>query len=191
MPKVKISRKAIVDAALDVARGQGLEAVTAKRLADRLHCSTQPVYWVFETMDNLRQAVIEAAWGEYLRYLHRAVPDVPPYKAAGLNYVRFAQEQPRLFQMLFMSRREGAPAFGYGAQPQDREIMALVEKATGLPPSLAGKMYLDMWLFMHGIATMVATGAGSFSQEDIGRMGSDVFLALLERFRGLEKEKKP
>ena len=57
-PKVKITKDAILKSAFNLTRKYGLDYVTAKSIAKDLHCSTQPIYWVFENMENLRKEIV-------------------------------------------------------------------------------------------------------------------------------------
>ena len=62
MPAVrKVSREEIVDAALDVLRDGGFSAVNARSVARMLGCSTQPIYFSFQNMDELKAALTERA----------------------------------------------------------------------------------------------------------------------------------
>ena len=49
-PKNKFTREEMVNAALQVVRGKGIDALTAKALAEELGTSTQPVFTCFATM---------------------------------------------------------------------------------------------------------------------------------------------
>ncbi|HJJ91721.1 MAG TPA: hypothetical protein O0Y15_02790, partial [Methanocorpusculum sp.] len=60
-PKVKIRKKDIINAAVDLVRQNGESAINARNIASVLNCSTQPVFSNFETMEELRCAVIKAA----------------------------------------------------------------------------------------------------------------------------------
>ena len=58
MPTVRrISRDAIVDAAVEVLREGGFSAVNARSVAKKLGCSTQPIYSSFQNMDELKAAL--------------------------------------------------------------------------------------------------------------------------------------
>ena len=56
-PKPKITREQILRGALSLVRERGAAFLTAKSLAERLSCSTQPIFWHFENMDALKEAV--------------------------------------------------------------------------------------------------------------------------------------
>ena len=102
--KVKVTKEMIVDAAFAIAREAGVERINARTVSERLHCSTQPVMYHFETMEALKRTVYAKAdlyHSEYLMNMKK-----PPKGAAlgiGMNYIRFAIEEPHLFRFLFQS----------------------------------------------------------------------------------------
>ena len=68
-PRTKIPKELIIKTAYDITKANGIESVTAKAISKQLNCSIQPIYWVFDTMDNLRNAIIHEAIKEYNNYL--------------------------------------------------------------------------------------------------------------------------
>ena len=56
-PKVKITKENIIQAAMDIVRNAGADALNARNIAAKLDCSTQPIFSNFATMDQLRLAV--------------------------------------------------------------------------------------------------------------------------------------
>ena len=103
-PKVRISKEDIVTAAVALVRKDGVQAINARNIASALNCSTQPVFSNFATMDDLRNAVVEAADALYREYMQRETESgaYPPYKASGMAYIRFAKEEKELFKLLYM-----------------------------------------------------------------------------------------
>ena len=63
MPKAKITREMVVDAAFDVARAAGIENVNARTVSEKLGCSTQPVMYHYATIEELKKAVYAKADG--------------------------------------------------------------------------------------------------------------------------------
>lgn len=94
-PKIKITKEEIVDTALNLVREAGEQALNARSIAAKLKCSTQPVFSNFETMEDLHNAVKEAAYAEYQSYLKTEMEagKYPPYKASGMAYIQFAREE--------------------------------------------------------------------------------------------------
>lgn len=179
-PKVKITKEKIVETALELIRSEGGEALNARRIAAALGCSTQPVFSNFATMEALQQAMIEAAYTHYLAMLDREVKSgrYPPYKAFGMAYIRFAEEEKELFKMLFMCDRSGGTIVPTSDFEQSVEM---IMQANGVSREVAELMHLEMWACVHGIGTMLATSFLSLDRELISQMISDVYQGIREK----------
>jgi len=181
-PKVKITKEAIVDAAVEIVRCQGSQAINARTVAASLSCSTQPVFSNFATMEDLRFAVAAKADALYQSYIQREVTSgkYPAYKASGMAYIRFAKEERELFKLLYMCDRAGAPI------PEDAEstnqMVAIVRSNTGLDEDTSRLFHLEMWACVHGIATMFATGFLDLDWELVSRMLTDTYLGLRKQY---------
>ena len=68
-PRIKIPKDMIIDAAVEVARQSGFEAINARTVSARLHCSTQPVMYHFKTIDSLKRAAYAQADRLHSEYL--------------------------------------------------------------------------------------------------------------------------
>lgn len=181
-PKVKILRKDIVSAAVDIARREGAQAVNARSIAAALNCSTQPVFSNFATMEELRGALIDAADTLCLEYMEREVKrgEYPPYKATGIAYIRFAKEERELFKLLYMRDRsaENAPE----ENDLSRWMASLVHDNTGLEGDDTKLFHLEMWAYVHGIAAMIATDYYDPEWSLVSRMLTDAYQGLKKQF---------
>ena len=75
MPKAKVTRDMVVEAAFAVARAAGAEQVNARTVSEKLGCSTQPVMYHFATIEALKRAVYAKAdryHSDYLMKIGRA-----------------------------------------------------------------------------------------------------------------------
>lgn len=184
-PKFKITKEQIIESALDIVRREGSGAINARNVAKALGCSTQPVFSNFETMDKLRFAVAERANELCEQYLKREVESgkYPPYKANGMAYTRFAKEERELFKLLYMFDRSKE------AIPENEGLLIRMENTvqgnTGLDAQQAKLFHFEMWAFVHGIATMLATGYLDIPDELISKMLSDAYLGLRKQY-GME-----
>ena len=179
-PKVKVTKDDIVKTALALVREQGAEALNARAVAAALNCSTQPVFSNFASMEELRSATVNAAYECYLEFLRREAErgEYPPYKAFGMAYVRFADEEKNLFQLLFMRNRRGeAPA----PSPDFEASVALISAANGISREKAELLHLEMWTCVHGIGTMLATSFLALDRELISGILTDVYQGLRSR----------
>lgn len=178
MPPVpKITKEKIIQGALALVRKRGAAALTAKSLAAKLGCSTQPVFWHFENMEALKKAVFGEALAVFGKFLRQERECPSPYMAIGLNYVLFAKEEKELFKLLFMSD------FGktdlVNASVEMDYILQVIEKSENVTGEIAKTIYRDMWVFSHGIAAMSATGTAEFSEEEVRAMLGDVCRGLI------------
>ena len=183
-PRPKVTKFAVAAAALDLVRAEGAGALNARRLAKAIGCSTQPIFSNYASMDELRTAVVDAANSIYEGCLARESErdDVPPYKRAGLGFVRFAVEEPELFKLLYMRDRRGEPR---GDERETlRPMIELIRAQTGVGEDEAYRFHLEMWVFVHGVATMIATGFLEWDEETVGKMMTDVYNGLVARFGG-------
>ena len=184
-PGVKFTKEEIVEAALQLAEAQGAEAITARGVANLLHASSKVIFGGFANMEELTDAAYHAAYQKYLSFLAEAIrtSDYPPYKASGMAYIRFAKEEKALFRLLYMRDRSTEVV------PEEtklgNQMENLVHINTGLEGVDAKRFHLEMWAFVHGVATMVATGFCHLDWELISRMLTDAYQGLKKQY-GME-----
>lgn len=170
-PKIKITKDAILKSAFNLTRKYGLDYVTAKSLSKDLHCSTQPIYWVFENMENLRKEIVVEANNLYNIYFHKKHENLNPLKAVGINYILFAQEEPNLFKLLFMTDREkDISIFKSTLDDNKMEYLSMIKENLNFNDEQANQYYVSMWIFSHGIATMLVSDLSAFTTEEIGEL---------------------
>ena len=178
-PKPKVSKEQVVDAAAQIVKESGMAGLTAKSLAAALHCSTQPIFWHFEGMDAVRDAVAQRALERFDEYLRAKAENVSAYKAIGINYIRFAAEEREFFRLLFMSEHTEKDIFK--THTEMPYVLKVLEEEENITGALAQDIYEEMWLFSHGVATMIATGTAKFTQERIEEMLTAVYRGLINK----------
>lgn len=186
-PKIRITREAILAAALDLVRRAGSGALNARAVARELNCSTQPIFSNYATMEELFADVMAAAKRLYQQYLSDGMRGAElPYKASGQAYIRFAKEEPELFRLLYMRDRTGQNI------PDEKDdiqnLLEIIKANVGVSETEALYFHVEMWIFVHGIATMIATGYMDWDEDMVGRMMSDAFLGIKTRFQNQHRE---
>lgn len=173
-PKFKFTEDEIVTEALELVRECGARALTARGLAERLGCSAKPIFGLFTNMEELWQRVLAAANTHYECRIAEAMRrgELPPYKASGMEYIRFAAEEPELFKLLFMRDRRTEPK---SAQPLQPEVLSAICVSTGLSPDEAERFHLEMWIFVHGFAVMIATGYLDWDLDYVSNALTDMY----------------
>ncbi|MBE5782547.1 MAG: TetR/AcrR family transcriptional regulator [Clostridiales bacterium] len=182
--KAKFSREEVIAAAVDLVREKGIEALTARGLGERLGSSARPIFTVFDSMEQVKSEVIQAAGMRYQQMVYEEMESqkYPPYKASGMAYIRFAREEKLLFQLLFMRDRTGEEENPNEIDP----IVRLIRQNTGLDEETARLFHLETWAYVHGIAAMMATNYLELDEELISRMLTDHYQGLKYRHKGKE-----
>ncbi len=169
-PKIKITKDMIVHAAVEVTRQSGFENISARTVAQALHCSTQPVMYHFTTIDSLKQAAYEETDQLHTEYLMQIRENQDPILSIGLNYIRFAVEEPQLFRFLFQS--------GYAKENNVLEmidseelipVLAAMQEGSGLDRNKTRQVFLTVALFAHGYASIIANNGLEYDEKLIAK----------------------
>ena len=164
-PKSRITREMIVAAALETAREAGAEAINARTVAGRLGCSTQPVMYQFATMEELKRAAYAQADQLHTAFLLNFSGEKDPILEIGLNYIRFAIQEPRLFRFLFQSGYAGETSL---LQMIDSEalapVLAVMQAGLGMSPDKTKEGFLTVAMFAHGYASIIANNGLEYDE---------------------------
>ena len=191
-PKAKFSREEIVEAALTIIRKEGADALTARALGEKLHSSARPIFTVFRNMEEVQLEVLTAARALYREYVQRGLAETPAFKGVGTQYILFAVNEPKLFQLLFMTDHSQVPELSTVLPLIDEsyeQILLSVQEGYGVDQITAEKLYRHLWIYSHGIAALCATGMCRFTGEEIGGIMTEVFVSLLKNRESLVQRK--
>lgn len=187
-PKAKFTKQEVISAALDIIRKGGLEALTARGLGKALGCSSCPIFTLFENMEQVEAEAIMAAKNIYGRYVACGLNAEVPFKGVGMEFIRFASEEPKLFQLIFMSANEKAPDVSSALGLIDENSQLIVQSVKTSYPFLsdgqAARVYEHMSIYSHGIAVMLATGTCRFDSGEIGNMLTEMMTGILLKMKG-------
>lgn len=183
-PKVKVTREQIIEAAVELVRKSGADAINSRAVAKILGVSTQPIFSNYSSTDNLREDVRAYAADLSDKYIIEDMSSgvYPAYKAIGMGYIRFAQEEKELFKLLFMCDRSQMKPTD-DTQEMEKSI-DIVQENLGLDRDSAKMLHVEMWIFVHGIATMFATRYLEMDTETVSSMLTDIYNGLISRYKG-------
>ncbi len=181
-PKFKFTKEQVISAALDITREQGAQALTARSLAARLGSSPKPIFGLFDNMNEVEREVIAAAKVLYQSYLEREMSSgkYPPYKASGMGYIRFAKQEKELFKLLFM--RDRTQESIENGRDELKPILGIIMQNLGVDENTAFEFHIQQWIYVHGIATMLATSYLELDEEFIQKALTDIYLGLKWRY---------
>ncbi len=173
------SKNLIGTAAFALVRQEGLQALTARAVAQRIGCSVAPVYTAFGSMAELRRHVLEAA----SRMLESAVSRTyaaDPLLNLGVGVAVFGRDEPKLSLAIHQ-------AGGYRFELRSRFRAALADRLRAepatrrLPPAAVDRLCDRMWIFTIGMAMSLTYGqATDASTEGIGEALARASAAMAE-----------
>lgn len=182
-PKAKFSREEIIEAALNIVRAQGFESLTSRALGTELGSSARPIFTVFQSMEEVQQAVINAAKTLYREYVQIGLAQEQAFKGVGTQYILFSINESKLFQLLFMTEHKRIPDLSNILPLIDdsyEQILSSIQNDFAIDEICAKKLYQHLWIYTHGIATLCASKMCRFTDDEISGMLTEVCKSLLK-----------
>ena len=180
------TKEDIVNSAFEIVKEKGVEGLNAREVAKRLNCSIQPIFYQFATMEELKKAVYEKIYALYKEYMLSGENTENSYRAMGKSYVRFAKDYPVFFKILFMQQTEMNKDNYAKIDQLGDKIIETGRNFTGLTFEEQKEFHLKVWIFTHGIATLIVTGTIKLNDNEIDELiGSSVRQMLI----GYKKER--
>lgn len=173
-PKPKITKPMILHAVLQITRETGFETVNARSIANKLQCSTRPIFTCYENMEELKKEFLAFAFAYYTRYAagYDTSALLKPYLLLPLSYINFARQETFLFKLLFISDidLDLEKAGDFYREIGNEEKARMFSDMTGIEWKRAKDVFFDLFLYAHGIAVLTATGKISFDNDTIEKM---------------------
>lgn len=174
---VSVTKEDLLNAAISLVTREGMQALTARKLAKEAGCSTQPIFRVYQNMDELNSEVFGIVSHMFSDYCD-AFPDISnvPFVNLGLAYIGFASENKELFRLLFVSdERYGHSLYELlnGEKGYLKEQITVASMAGSDDPQ---GLFMKMWMLIHGSACMSLTG-----DYDLDRAATQKLLEEAER----------
>lgn len=181
-PKAKYTREEIINAAFEMARKKGIEAVVARELGKELGTSSSPIFTAFKNMEELHLEVRKVALREFESYVSDALNYTPAYKYVGMKMVEFAAREPKLFQLVYMREHDQSQSYvGLMDELGDtvEVCIRVIQKDYALSKEEAEVVFRQVWLHTFGICVLVAGRICHFTPQEISEMLSMEFKGVL------------
>ena len=161
-PKAKITKEMILNTALEITRDSGFDAVNARSIAGRLQCSTRPIFTCYKNMNEMKADFLNFAFDFYTNYVtdYGSHANVRSCLILPLSYVEFAEEETNLFKLLFIDDMEldMADAKDFYNEIGNEQKAIAFSKDIGIELESAKTIFLDLFLYTHGIAVLTSAG---------------------------------
>ncbi len=165
-PKPKITKDMILNTVLEITQETGFETVNARSIANKLQCSTRPIFTCYENMEELKKDFLDFAFEYYNRYVAKygKSEKINPSLLLPLSYIEFAKEEANLFKLIFINDMDldMTEANDFYKELGNKEKARAFSEIIGVQPERGKEIFLDLFLYTHGIAVLTATGKLSF-----------------------------
>ncbi|HIX69461.1 MAG TPA: TetR/AcrR family transcriptional regulator [Candidatus Enterococcus stercoravium] len=179
--KKTITRDQILDAAYAVVSTEGFSRFTARNIAAKMNCSTQPIYLEFQNMEDLKQALLKKVY-DYL------AEDIFPVERTGdkivdiaLNYIKFATKERRLYRAMYLEEYGGGQEMQEFSYHYFKDLVRSEEKFQNLPEDQVESLHTGTWIVATGIAALMSSGIISPSDDQIVRLIKETIDGILDR----------
>lgn len=162
--KALLTKEEMIEAAFQLIREDGLSAFTARRLAEKLGCSTQPLMYRFPSLKQLLDLTYERADRFHTEYILKD----DDFLEIGLRYIRFAGEEPHLFRFLFQSGRfDGFSLTDLIRDDANGPLISAAAKDLEMSEKQALDCFEILFALVHGYAGLIANNALVYDEESM------------------------
>lgn len=184
-PKARITKEMILQTVLGITRETGFENVNARSIAKKLQCSTRPIFTCYENMDELKREFLDFAFEFYNQYVDnfKNTEDITSVLLLPLSYIKFAQEETHLFKHLFINDMDldMVETKDFYKEIGNEEKAKSFSDSIGIEVEKGKLIFLDLFLYSHGIAVLTATGKLSWTLDNSRKMLSNILSSLIKQ----------
>jgi len=186
-PKAEITKEKVLDAVFEIVREQGIEVLTARSIAQKLKCSTQPIYSLYASMEEVKADV-------YNRAVDFALASIKQYENGknapvmnlAIGFLLFARNEKRLFRTLYLSdyREHYLKTNDDKLTEETYAAFLQLDELSAIEESKAKKTFQQLFAFWLGIGTMINTNTLELDIQEATEMLEEMYqsIAIKEGF---------
>lgn len=175
-----ITKDQILTAAYDIVATEGFSRFTARNIASKMKCSTQPIYLEFKNMDDLKEELFEKI-EIYLRDIVFArVVTGDPLLDMNLNYVRFATDEKVLYRSLYLEGHSGEDMLNQFSHDLFMENINKDPELSLLDEEMKTAIFSGTWIVATGIASLKSGGLINPTDDNIKALLNDVITSVIK-----------
>lgn len=171
MPKATtITKEIIIDSAFEIVRKEGFAFLSARNISKNIGCSTQPIYWIYKNMDDLKQDVI----AKMISYLNQLIGSYKktgkPFLDYGLGYIYAAYTEPTLFKAIYVDNIIELKMTDIIPEKEMLEIMKQDTFASNMTDDELMNTAAKAWILTHGLASLIVSGMIGYDESKIEKI---------------------
>lgn len=163
-----LTKDNIVKSAVKLINAEGWESLNARSLAKHIGISTKPLYRIYGSMDEIKTDVLAEIYHQYDEFINSKIDSKKALITLCIAYVEFANDYKNLFISLFLSDNLKWKKIEdvFDEKWNQSTIINLVNKHS-FTFDEAKELFLNMWLYSNGLATLIATNQIKLDEEKI------------------------
>lgn len=163
-----LTKENIILSAVKLVNEEGYAALNARSLAKKIGVSTKPLYRIYQNMDEIKEDVIKEISREYDEFINSKIDSKKALVTLCIAYVEFANSYKNLFCSLFLANNLKWQKIEdvFDEKWNQSTIINLVNKH-GYSFEDAKELFLHLWLYANGLATLIATNQMKLDEDDI------------------------
>lgn len=183
-PKSDITKEQIIQAAFAIVQEQGLEMLSARNIAQKLNCSTQPIYSLYGNMEEIKSLAYQRVV-DHVRYSMTSYEEgyYSPALNLAIGFLHFAKKEQHLFRSMYLS--------GYKSYDLDQEefigeaiSMAYMRHSKWLNSASEHRLkrvFLNLAIYLIGLGTLIHSSTKKLEIDEAIIMVREMYETLLLR----------
>lgn len=174
--KESITINDILNTAFEMSKEEGFRNVTARKVAAKANCSTQPIFRVYKNMEELWAAVYLKAM-DYFQdfYAQFTKTSSTPFVDLGMAYISFAMKEKNLFTLLFVEETGVGKSLYEVLNGSTGNVLKEINAAKEMGCSKPQDMFMRMWIFIHGAACMSLKGDYDLGMDETRKLLEEAY----------------
>jgi AcrR family transcriptional regulator len=165
--KKTITKEQILNAAYEVVSTEGFSHFTARNIAHKMKCSTQPIYLEFKNMDDLRVQLLEKIYAHLKEDIFPIEHTGDPLVDLPLNYIHFAKKETKMYRALFLENYGGGHDMQQFVYNYYLSVAHKTEKYRELADDVIMRLHMGTWITATGMASLMLSGIIAPTDEQI------------------------
>ncbi|MFB5520185.1 TetR/AcrR family transcriptional regulator [Enterococcus casseliflavus] len=182
MPKQRITKEMVVDAAFEIARKGGMEHMIVKNIAEKLGCSVQPIYSYCTNMEGLRTEVEQKARQFLQAYLEAHSDPQDLFRSTGHAYLQLAKEEPHILSIFVLQKRANVSSLEdlYQLETNPQVAQRIAADLT-ISIETAKQLHMHMLIYTIGIGTIFSVTTPGIPLDEIYAQQEKAYETFLEQ----------
>lgn len=165
--KKMITHDQILNGAYQMVLEEGFEHFTSRHVAEKLKCSTQPIYVEFKNMEALKREVMQKISSYMKEYIFKESLSEDPVVNVILNYIRLATEEKALFNAVYMENNVERDELKKFAMEIGREAILRSNMGDKWSDDEIEHLIMANWVVAQGLAVLVSSGILNYDKETL------------------------